>query len=124
MRMLMQNNIDGVSFGFYIFVFVLAIIIILILSMLGRFIGLWFQAFVSGTPIPLFNIIGMSMRKIPPRIIVSARINSVKAGLKDISTSDLETHYLAGGRVENVVRAMIAADKANIALTWRQATAI
>lgn len=94
------------------------------LIMISRFIALWFQAFVSGTHIPLFNIIGMSLRKIPPKVIVSARINSYKAGLRGINTEDLETHYLAGGRVLEVVGAMIAADKANIALDWRQATAI
>ena len=66
----------------------------------------------------------MSLRKIPPRIIVNARINSFKAGLKDITVSDLETHYLAGGHVTEVVTAMIAADKANIPLDWRRATAI
>ncbi len=90
----------------------------------GRFISLWFQAFVSGTPISLFNIIGMSLRKIPPRLIVTSRINLFKAGLRDITVSDLETHYLAGGHVSDVVRACIAADKANIGLDWRRATAI
>ena len=109
----------------YYFLFILlAIITIIVLSILGKYISLWFQAFVSGTPISLFNIIGMSLRKIPPRIIVNARINSFKAGLKDISVSDLETHYLAGGHVAEVVTAMIAADKANISLDWRRATAI
>ncbi|MBS0626481.1 MAG: flotillin-like protein FloA [Verrucomicrobia bacterium] len=92
--------------------------------MTARYISLWFQAFVSGTHISLTNIIGMSLRKIPPRLIVSARINSFKAGLKNVSVNDLETHYLAGGRVLDVVRALIAADKANIPLDWRQATAI
>lgn len=112
------------SVEFYFVVIILAIIVIILLSIVGKFISLWFQAFVSGTPIPLFNIIGMSLRKIPPRIIVSARITMYKAGLKDVSVSDLETHYLAGGHVPNVVEAMIAADKANIALDWRRATAI
>lgn len=108
----------------YVFFIILAIIVVVLLSILGKFISLWFQAFVSGTPIPLFNIIGMSMRKIPPRIIVNARINLYKAGLKDITVSDLETHYLAGGHVPDVVIAMIAAEKANIPLDWRRATAI
>src|SRR5262249_31376048 len=102
----------------------LALVAIILLSILGRFLGLWFQAFVSGTPIPLFNIVGMSLRKIPPRTIVNARINAFKAGLKDISVSDLETHFLAGSHVPEVVAAMIAADKANIPLDWRRATAI
>ena len=96
----------------------------MILSIVGRFVSLWFQAFVSGSPVAFFSIIGMSLRKIPSRVIVNAYINSHKAGLKDVSVADLETHVLAGGNVSNVVRALIAADKANIALTWRQATAI
>jgi uncharacterized protein YqfA (UPF0365 family) len=114
----------GLGMEFYFLFVVLAIIAIIILSILGKFISLWFQAFVSGTPIPLFNLIGMSLRKIPPRVIVNARINSFKAGLKDITVSDLETHYLAGGHVTEVVTALIAADKANIPLDWRRATAI
>lgn len=108
----------------YFIIFLVAIVVIIILSILGRFISLWFQAFVSGTPIPLFNIIGMSLRKIPPRVIVNARINLFKAGLKEITVSDLETHFLAGGHVQNVAEALIAADKANIPLDWRRATAI
>lgn len=114
----------NIGVEFYFLFIVLAIIVIVILSILGKFISLWFQAFVSGTPIPLFNIIGMSLRKIPPRIIVNARINLFKAGLKQITVADLETHYLAGGHVPDVVTAMIAADKANIPLDWRRATAI
>lgn len=113
-----------VGYEFYFLFVILAIVVVVLLSILGKFISLWFQAFVSGTPIPFFNIIGMSLRKIPPRVIVNARINSFKAGLKDITVSDLETHYLAGGHVTEVVTAMIAADKANIPLDWRRATAI
>lgn len=109
---------------FYFLSIILGIVALILLSILAKFIKLWFQAYVSGTPIPLFNIIGMSLRKIPPQVIVNARINSFKAGLQGISVSDLETHYLAGGHVPDVVSAMIAADKANIPLDWRRATAI
>lgn len=115
---------SGMSVEAYIVIFVVAIILIILFSIIGGFLSLWFQAFVSGTPIPLFNIIGMKLRKIPPQVIVNARINLFKAGLKDISVADLETHYLAGGHVPNVVEALIAADKANIPLDWRRATAI
>jgi len=108
----------------YVVIFVIAVIVIIFLSIIGGFLSLWFQAFVSGTPIPLFNIIGMKLRKIPAQVIVNARINLFKAGLKDVSVSDLETHYLAGGHVPNVVEALIAAEKANIPLDWRRATAI
>lgn len=108
---------------YFVYIFV-AIVLIVLVSILGKFLGLWFQALVSGTRVSLANIIGMSMRKIPPRIIVNARINLFKAGLKDITVADLETHYLAGGHFPNIVNAMIAADKANINLDWKRATAI
>lgn len=116
--------IGQLALEFYILIIILALVVIAVLAIVGKYISLWFQAFVSGTPISLFNIIGMSLRKIPPRVIVNARINAYKAGLKNIEVSDLETHFLAGGRVLEVVGAMIAADKANIPLTWKQATAI
>ncbi len=108
----------------YFLIIVAAILGVIVAIILGKYVSLWFQAFVSGTRIPLFNIIGMSMRKIPPRVIVNARINLYKAGLKHITVEDLETHYLAGGRFPEIVTAMIAADKANIPLDWRRATAI
>jgi uncharacterized protein YqfA (UPF0365 family) len=109
---------------FILLIIVLGLVAIIFLSIVGSFISLWFQAFVSGTPIALLNIIGMRLRKIPPKLIVSARISAYKAGLKQVTVSDLETHYMAGGRILEVVGAMIAADKANIPLDWRRATAI
>jgi uncharacterized protein YqfA (UPF0365 family) len=114
----------NMGLGFTVVIFALAVIALILFTMMTRFISLWFQAFVSGTPISLFNIVGMTLRKIPPRVIVNAYINLYKAGLKIVTVSDLETHFLAGGNVSNVVRALIAADKANISLSWRQATAI
>jgi uncharacterized protein YqfA (UPF0365 family) len=109
---------------FYIPVIVLGLIALIMLVMMGQLISLWFQAFVSGTPIPFFNLLGMVLRKIPSRAVVTARITLYKAGLKHVSVSDLETHYLAGGKINRAVAAMIAADKANIDLSWKQATAI
>lgn len=107
-----------------LFLILAAVFAVVIFTLISRYVGLWFQAFVSGTPISLFNIIGMSLRKIPPRVIVNAHINAHKAGLKEIVASDLETHYLAGGRIIDVVAALIAAQKANIPLDWKRATAI
>jgi len=109
---------------FLLFLLVIGIAGFIFVMMIARYISLWFQAFVSGAPISLFNIIGMSLRKIPPRTMVTARITLYKAGLRQITVADLETHYLAGGNILNVVRAMIAADKANIPVDWRRATAI
>ncbi len=116
--------LEGGSIEFSLLFIALAIVALFVLFIMGKFISLWFQAFVSGTPISLFNIIGMSLRKIPPRTIVNAHINAFKAGLKQFSVADLETHYLAGGRVLDVVAALIAAEKANIPLDWKRATAI
>ncbi len=115
---------EGIHVEIYFLFVILAIISLILVGIIGKFISLWFQAFVSGTPISLFNIIGMSLRKIPPKLIVTERITAYKAGLKQVTVADLETHYLAGGRVSDVVKALIAADKANIPLDWRQATAI
>ncbi len=112
------------STEFSLLLIVFAIVAVVLVTIMGRFVSLWFQAFVSGTPISLFNIIGISLRKIPPRTIVNALINSHKAGLKQVTVADLETHYLAGGRVLDVVSALIAAKKANIDLDWMRATAI
>jgi uncharacterized protein YqfA (UPF0365 family) len=65
----------------------------------------------------------MRLRKVPPSIVVNALINGTKAGLS-ITSNEIETHYLAGGNVFNVIKALISADKANIPLTFKTATAI
>ncbi len=101
----------------------IGLVSLVVLMMIGRIIGLWFQAVVSGAPIRLLDLIMMRFRKVDPKIIVINRISAKKAGL-DFPADWLEAHYLAGGRVTNVVRAMIAADKANIDLDWQRATAI
>ncbi len=89
-------------------------------------LGLWVQSVVSlGLgPISIIDLIRMRLRKIPPRLIVDGVINLNKAGLPSISTDMLETHHLAGGDVKNIVIALIAAEKANIALTFETTTAI
>jgi uncharacterized protein YqfA (UPF0365 family) len=110
--------------SFVVFAIVISAVAFVFFAIVANFVGLWFQAYVSGAPISLFAIIGMSLRKVPAKLIVNALITVKKAGLKEITSEDLETHYLAGGNVPDVVRAVIAADKANIQLDWRRATAI
>jgi len=100
-----------------------AIVVIILLFIIGQYISLWFQALLSGARVRLVDLIMMRFRKVDPKTIVFNRISAKKAGL-DISTDNLEAHYLAGGRVTNVVRALIAADKAKIDLGWERATAI
>ncbi len=86
-------------------------------------IGLWFNALVNKVPVSLLQLILMRWRKVPPAVIVNNLIAATKAGLQ-LRRDDMEAHYLAGGRVQSVVRALISADKANIPLDFKMATAI
>ena len=86
-------------------------------------VGLWFSALVSGVRISLLQLILMRWRKVPPSTIVSSMIEGTKAGLH-LDPNELEAHYLAGGNVTNVVHALVSAQKANIMLDFKMATAI
>lgn len=87
-------------------------------------VGLWFQARFSGVKVKLIRELAMMrLRKVPPGIIVDSLITATKAGLQ-ITAQELETHYLAGGNVQTVIKALISADKANIRLDFKKATAI
>ncbi|MDL2251749.1 flotillin-like protein FloA [Odoribacter sp. OttesenSCG-928-J03] len=86
-------------------------------------LGLWFQALVSDVKISLLQLILMRWRKVPPGVIVGAMIEGKKAGI-DLYRDLLEAHYLAGGRVQQVVHALVSASKANIDLTFQIATAV
>ena len=102
---------------------VVSIVVLIVLFFILKYITLWLQATVSGAPVGFGALIGMHFRKVDPRAIVLARIQAVKAGL-NLSTNDLETHYLARGDVPRVVRALIAADRADIELPFDKACAI
>lgn len=84
---------------------------------------LWFRAFVSSAHISMIKLIGMKLRKVDCQLITLNYITARKAGLK-ISVDELETHFMAGGNVENVVKALVAAFSANIDLTVQKAKAI
>lgn len=108
----------------------MSIVFIIIASIVGLFVflyfvpvNLWITAIFSGVRVGLFELVFMRIRKVPPRIVVESLITATKAGLA-VSTSELETHYLAGGNVPSVIKALISADKANINLSFKQATAI
>ena len=102
----------------------LAIAAVVLLVFLYFFpIGLWITAIFSGVRVSLFQLVLMRVRKVSPTLIVNSLITSTKAGL-ELTANDLETHYLAGGNIPSVIKAFISADKANIPLTFKQATAI
>jgi uncharacterized protein YqfA (UPF0365 family) len=87
-------------------------------------LGLWITAKTAGAGVSMAQLVAMRLRKVPPLTIVNARINSLKAGIKDVSVDQLEAHFLAGGHVEMVVNALISADKAGIHLPFGRAAAI
>ena len=86
-------------------------------------VRLFLAAMFSGAYVSLFALIGMRMRRIPPKMIVEPRIAAISAGL-DMDVRSLESHYLAEGNVSNVVMALISADKAGISLGFQRAAAI
>jgi len=106
------------------FMIVIGAIILLFILLYFIPIGIWFSALVSGVRISLMQLFLMRFRKVPPGTIVRAMIEAHKAGLSFVKRDELEAHYLAGGHVENVVHALVSADKANIELSFKMATAI
>ena len=99
---------------------------LIIFLFLLNFGSIYIQALTSGVKVTAFGLIGMWLRKVPPRTIVEGMIMARKSGLPsaDIDRNQLESHYMAGGNVLRVIRALIAATKANIDLTYKMATSI
>ena len=102
---------------------ILLLLALVVLLLFVKFARLWLQAYFSRAEVRLSELIGMWLRKVDSRTIVISKITAVQAGLT-LTTKDLESHYLAGGRVPNVVRALVAANRANIDLSLKTATAI
>lgn len=86
-------------------------------------LGLWISAMAAGVSVGIFTLIGMRLRRVPPAQIVLPLIKANKAGL-DVMVNQLEAHYLAGGDVDRVVDALIAAHRAQIPLPFERAAAI
>lgn len=104
----------------YIFLGIVALVFIILFI---KFFGLWFRALLSGAPVGIAKLIGMWIRKVSPSVIVDSRIMLKKAGLP-IETDLLETHYLARGNILRVSMALVAANKANIPLSFQRSAAI
>ena len=107
-------------------IFIVVAISIVVLSVFFYYVPmfLWISAQVSGVRISLIQLFLMRIRKVPASVIVQALIEAHKAGLSEVTRDDLEAHYLAGGKVEKVVHALVSAAKANIDLEFKMATAI
>lgn len=108
--------------------FLLALLVIIVFIFLAIFftfipVGLWISAFAAGVRVGIFTLIGMRLRRVSPAKIILPLIKASKAGL-DISVNQLEAHYLAGGNVDKVVNALIAAHRADMNLQFVRAAAI
>src|SRR5579862_9847716 len=117
---------DGGGVGSLILtaVLVVGVIVLLIVGfVILSFINIWIQARTAGAPVSFVALLGMRLRRVPIGLVVQSRITAVKAGIP-LTTDQLEAHYLAGGDVNQVVRALIAAEKANLNLGFNQAAAI
>lgn len=103
----------------------IALFIIIFVMLFFSFVpvGLWVTAFFSGVKISMSTLIGMRLRRVAPSRIVNPMIKATKAGL-DIKINELEAHYLAGGNINTLVDALIAAQRANIPLEFERAAAI
>ena len=119
--MFLAGFINALLSGKLIFV----ILGIIVLSMFFSFvpIGLWITAFFSGVKVSMATLTGMRLRRVAPSKIINPMIKATKAGL-DIKVNELEAHYLAGGNVDTLVDALIAAQRADIPLDFTRAAAI
>ena len=112
-------TIVGVFIGLFVLVIVLAVFL--------RYFRLWIQSKTTGAGITIFDLLGMTFRKVNPAVIVRSKIMAVQAGISErdgVTSRGLEAHYLAGGNVPLVVRALIAARKAKFELDFKLAAAI
>ncbi|RLD14685.1 MAG: UPF0365 family protein [Caldiserica bacterium] len=107
--------------GIWFTVIIILILIIVVFSFIP--VGLWIASMAAGVPVGLFTLLGMRLRRVPPAKIVLPLIKARKAGL-DASVDKLEAHYLAGGNVDKVIDAWIAAERAGIPLNFERAAAI
>ena len=109
-----------------IFLVMVIFAIVIFLALFTYFIpvGLWISAYFAGVKVNIFkDLVGMRLRKVPPRQIIVPKISITKAGM-DVELDRMEAHYLAGGNVNAVVLALISADKANIDQTFERAASI
>ncbi|MBZ6526477.1 flotillin-like protein FloA [Aerococcaceae bacterium DSM 111021] len=122
-----MNNFSSNNFevSTIISIGVIIVIVLILISLFFRFVpvGLWVTAYFSGVKISIGNLVGMRLRRVQPSEIVRPLIKATKAGLI-LDSNQLEAHHLAGGDVNLVVDALIAAQRANIDLEFEQAAAI
>ena len=121
----MLAQVTGTQGIIVLVLIVVGILALVVFGLVAKYFRLWIQSYTTGAGIGFFNLIGMTLRKVNPSVIVEARVMAVQAGIADeFVIKDMEAHYLAGGRVRNLVAALVAADRADIPLGWKRGTAI
>ena len=101
--------------------------LLVVFAIFASYFRLWIQSVLTHAEITIWDLLGMTFRKVTASVIVKSKIILITAGVDrgEVSTKSLEAHYLAGGNVPLVVRALVAANKAKtIKLSYREATAI
>ena len=128
---LLAQNVGPLDWGpgMWVAAALLAIFAVVLVFMFFIYGGLWFRAYMSGAPVSMLSLVGMTFRQVDRQLIVQAKIMAMQAGLgkereSGISTRRLEAHYLAGGDVLRVIRAIISAHRADIDLDFDKAAAI
>ena len=109
--------------GFGLVVVAFAIVLVFLLFLYYFPLGLWIRTIAAGVPLSISSLIRMRLIGIQPGVIVTNLVRARKAGL-DLTIDQMQSHYLAGGNVEAVTLAMIAAQRAQIPLVWQRAAAI
>jgi len=112
---------DAALVMFVIVTFLVIIFLVLFFNFIP--VGLWISAISAGVKVSIFSLVGMRLRRVKPSRVINPLIKGTKAGLQ-ISQNQLESHLLSGGRVDNVVDALIAAHRANMELSFERAAAI
>ncbi len=127
--LLAANELDQVlAIGAIVLAVVVLIVALIVFGVFANYFRLWIQSFLTGAGITIWDLIGMTFRKVNKDVIVKSKIMAVQAGLDEqegMTSKALEAHYMAGGNVPLVIRSLIAANKAKIIrLSFREATAI
>jgi len=115
---------DPIPFGKIVLFGVLALFLLIFLVIVLRYANLWVRSVTTNAGIGPFDMFAMSLRKVSPSAILDAKIMLVQARLEAVPTRDIEAHFLAGGRVQKVVQALISANRAGIDLDFRTAAGI
>lgn len=121
---LLAADVTPAFLAILIGIFFLVIFTLMVIYFVGSYFSLWIRAFFSRAGIGPFALVAMGLQKVNPNTIVDSKITAVQAGITDIPTRSLTCHYLAGGNVPRIVRALIAAHRAQIPLDWDTAAAI